>query len=222
MSEKPSQKEEKEDSEIIDIDEQIRMSEDKNSSSSGDEIIGSINTTKSSLTKIADKNMLSEVQKLYKQLEEKDEEYNKIYNRYLRALADYENLQKRIKEERAKFIKNANENLLIKLLDLADTFEKAKATITSGEANKTDLIKDGFQTVSKQFNSILKNEGVERIQAVGKKFDPNYHEAIFVKPDTDVEDDTVLEEVQIGYLLNSSLLRPTKVIIAKRNTKGDK
>ena len=84
------------------------------------------------------------------------------------------------------------------------------------------LGQDGFQVVSNQFELIIRNEGVERIKAVGEKFDPNYHEAVYVKPVPDVEEDTVLEEVQAGYLLNSSLLRPTKVVIAKKNTKGEK
>jgi molecular chaperone GrpE len=205
--------------EIFDIDHQIEeAAETENSLELDNEGSKKLDSPQVNTHKEA----LLELKELYKQLEDKETEYEKLYSRYLRALADYENLQKRIKEERARIIKNANENLLLKLLDLADTFEKAKTTITSRETNKVDLIQDGFQVVSNQFEFIIRNEGVERIKAVGEKFDPNYHEAVYVKPVPDVEEDTVLEEVQAGYLLNSSLLRPTKVVIAKKNTKGEK
>ncbi|MCK5342525.1 MAG: nucleotide exchange factor GrpE, partial [Candidatus Heimdallarchaeota archaeon] len=74
---------------------------------------------------------------------------------------------------------------------------------------------DGFNAVQKLFSTILKNEGIERIIAKGEKFNPNFHEVVFVKHDAKFEEDTILEEIQVGYLLNSKLLRPSKVVISK-------
>ncbi len=140
----------------------------------------------------------------------------------MRALADYENLEKRTRTERTRIVKQANERILLKLVDLADTFEKAEAEFSNNKSTNTDSILDGFQAVHKQFKTILKNEGIERIKALGEKFDPNFHEVVFVKQDSDYEEDIILEEVQIGYLLNSDVLRPTKVVVAKPKIEGEK
>jgi molecular chaperone GrpE len=223
MSQKNSKKDENKDTEIIDIDYQIEHTEEEitspsmNLSSSNEKLRDTESSENDSKVK-----ELSEIKQLYGQLEEKDEAYNKLHNRYLRALADYENLHKRTKTEKAQIIKNANQQLLLRLLNIADTLEKAETSISSTENVEVDVVVDSFTAIHKQFCSILRKEGVERIQAVGKKFDPNFHEAVFVKPDPNAEEDTILEEVQTGYLLNSSLLRPTKVIIAKKETNGEK
>ncbi len=168
------------------------------------------------------KELFNELKQVYKQLEKKDEQYNKIHKRYLRALADYENLEKRTKTERARIVKQANERLLLKLVDLADSFEKAEAILSIKDPGIPSSVIEGFQAVHQQFKSILKNEEVKRIPAIGEMFDPNFHEVVFVKPDPNTEDDTILEEVQIGYLLNSKVLRPTKVVVAKTKTEDEK
>ncbi|MFX0185376.1 MAG: nucleotide exchange factor GrpE [Candidatus Hodarchaeota archaeon] len=223
MNQKNSKKSENNNTEIVDVDYQIEQGTNDNTTSSNDQISVSDKHSKvNSSEQVLKDQILDEVQELYQKLEEKDNQYNKVYDRYLRALADYENLEKRTKIERAGLVNRANEQLLLKLLDLAETFEKAEANIITENSVNNDLVLDGFKAVQKQFLTILKNEGVERIQAVGKKFDPNFHEAVFVKENSEVEEDTILEEVQAGYLLNSSLLRPTKVVIAKSQLKGEK
>jgi molecular chaperone GrpE len=223
MKRKNSKNADIDNTEIVDLDYQIEQATDDTANSSNSQkSISKKHPQVDSSEEGLKSQKLDEVQELYKKLEEKDDQYNKVYNRYLRALADYENLDKRTKIERANIVNRANEQLLLKLLDLADTFEKAEANINSVSSDNVDLVLDGFKAVQKQFFTILKNVGVERIQAVGKKFDPNFHEVVFVKPKSEVEDDTILEEVQLGYLLNSSLLRPTKVVIAKNQLKGEK
>jgi len=223
MKRKNSKKSENNDTEIVDLDYQIEQATNDTTTSSNNQISASEKSSPADPSEeVLKDEMLDQVQQLYKELEEKDDQYNKIYNRYLRALADYENLDKRTKVERASIIKKANEKLLLKFLDLADTFERAEANISSKSSGNNDLVLDGFKAAHKQFATILKNEGIERIQAVGEKFDPNFHEAVFVRPNSEVEEDTILEEVQVGYLLNSSLLRPTKVVIAKSQLEGEK
>ncbi|UCG90690.1 MAG: nucleotide exchange factor GrpE [Candidatus Heimdallarchaeota archaeon] len=217
MSQKNPKNSNESEEEIVDIDYQIEetenvttpKTENKKSSLSG------------SAEDITNRELLDELEQVYKQLEEKDELFDKTHKRYLRALADYENLEKRTRTERARIVKQANERLLLKLVNLAESFEKAEVDMSNQEGVTLDSVIEGFQAVRKQFNTILKNEGVERIQAIGEKFDPNFHEVVYTKPNSDTEEDIILEEVQIGYLLNSKVLRPTKVVVAKNITQGE-
>lgn len=211
MSQKNNNSNNSDETEFIDIDYQINESEDNNSLRSSKDSKVNSNSAKN----LTDKKAIDELNSLYKQIEEKDAQYDKVYSRYLRALADYENLEKRSKSEKERIIKQANENLLLKLLNLADTFEKAESNISHEEPRRLESAVDGFNTVQKLFNKLLKNEGIKRIIAKGEKFNPNFHEVIFVKHDSEFEEDTILEEIQVGYLLNSNLLRPSKVVISK-------
>ncbi|MHA1214500.1 MAG: nucleotide exchange factor GrpE [Candidatus Hodarchaeales archaeon] len=203
------EKSNRENDEILDIDGQI------------EEI--SNEPSKSELSKQEEKKEVnnSEVENLKKLLEEKEKEYQKIYNQYLRALADYDNLQKRTSKEKADFFKNANETLIKKLLDLADTFDRTADEIADRSKVNVDILIDSFKAAHKQFNAILKNEGVEKIDAIGKIFDPNYHEVVLVREDNTKQENIIINEVQKGYMLNSKLIRPSKVVIAKNSKKGD-
>ncbi|MFX0123821.1 MAG: nucleotide exchange factor GrpE [Candidatus Hodarchaeota archaeon] len=204
--------------EIVDIDYQIETTEIE-TPQKPERKKGSI----SSLTEgSANKELFEELKRVYKELEAKDELYDKAQRNYVRALADYENLEKRTRKERARIMKQANERILLKLVDLADSFEKAEAEISNDKSVTHEIIIEGFQAIYEQFKTILKNEGIERIPAIGEKFDPNFHEVVFVKNDSETEEDFILEEVQVGYLLNSKVIRPTKVVVAKPKTEGEK
>ena len=187
---------------IIDIEEQIMQSETEPK-----ETVSDRNTTKV--------NIQDEIIRLQKELKEKNEENKKFQGRHLRALADYENLSKRTKAERLKLLKSANADLITKFLDLADSIEKGTDSFSLNSVT-LDVVKEGFKAIESQFFTILKNENIERITCIGEKFDPSLHEVILVRSDSSVEEDTILEEIQAGYKLNSVLLRPSKVIIAKK------
>ncbi|MFX1282257.1 MAG: nucleotide exchange factor GrpE [Promethearchaeota archaeon] len=217
MSKKNLKNSNKIEEEIVDIDYQIEETENETNLKTA----AKKDSTPNLVEDNTKKELIDELKRVYTQLEEKDEFYEKTHQKYLRALADYENLEKRTRTERARIVKEANERLLLKLVDLADSFEKAEIDMSSKEKSSHHSVIEGFQSVRKQFNTILKNEGVERIQAIGEKFDPNFHEVVFVKSNPDTEEDIILEEVQIGYLLNSKVLRPTKVVIAKNVTQGE-
>ncbi len=218
MSQKNSKNSNENEEEIVDIDYQIETTEDKTPQNTETKQVSISGLTE----RAANKELFDELERVYKQLEEKDELYDKAQKNYMRALADYENLEKRTRTERTRIVKQANERLLLKLVDLADSFEKAEAEISIDKSTTHESLVDGFHAVHKQFKTILKNEGIKKIPAIGEKFDPNFHEVVFVKPDSETEDDIILEEVQIGYLLNSIVLRPTKVVIAKTKTDGEK
>ena len=202
MEDKTPQDVDNDENNIIDIEEQIMQSGTKEQETVSDQ-----NSKKAKVQE--------EISRLQKELEEKIEENKKLESHHLRALADYENLSKRTKAERLKLLKSANADLITKFLGLADSLKKG--TDSFSESSVTlDVVKEGFKAVESQFFNILKNEGIEQITSLGEKFDPSLHEVVLVRSDSSVEEDTILEEIQVGYKLNSFLLRPSKVIIAKK------
>ena len=116
-----------------------------------------------------------------------------------RLQAEFENYQKRVSKEQINFMKYAKEELILKLLDVVDNFERA---------NVRD---EGVKLIEKQFKNILKQEGVSEVEA--KTFDPNFHEAILTE-ECDKKEGVVLEVLQKGYKLHDKVIRPTKVKVA--------
>jgi molecular chaperone GrpE len=121
-------------------------------------------------------------------------------NKYKRALADYQNLEKRVRDEKADWIKGANNNLLQRLLPLLDTLLLA----STHSEDKT------LHVVATMFTDVLKSEGVEKIETVGKHFDPNTMEAVEIIVG---DDNIVMEERRAGYTLYGKLLRPAEVAV---------
>lgn len=126
---------------------------------------------------------------------------------YLKA--DLENIQKRFEKEKIEFVEFANANLIKELLNFLDSFEKAVSLEKS----------PGLNNLYQQFFTILEKNGLKVIEAKGKKFDPYYHEVI-AKEKSDLESGTILEELQKGYLLNSKVIRQSKVKISGGNQNG--
>ena len=216
MEDKIPQNPENNEIDFVDIEEQIEQTDTKNS-----DVFTEIQVNKDKDLKREDKiNLQEKVFLLQKDVNKKEKERQKAHDRYLRALADYENLIKRTKAERAQLLKNANETLLSKFLNLADSFEKAKINFSDPSVN-SNVLKEGFQVIEHQFLKLLKDEGVEKINCLGEKVDPAFHEAVFVRSEAGVGEGIILEEVQAGYLQNNNLLRPSKVIIAKNSNKGE-
>ncbi len=132
-------------------------------------------------------------------------ELSNLENQLKRALADYQNLEKRIAEEKSSWIKAANKNLLLKLLPGLDNLILA-------EKHTQD---EGVKISIKHFLDILEQDGVKEIETVGKDFDPNLMEAIGTQ---NGEEGKVLEEVRAGYMLFETVLRPAQVIVGKSAT----
>jgi molecular chaperone GrpE len=139
----------------------------------------------------------------------KKEEYDalkdlaqQLENSYKRSVADYQNLEKRIAEEKISWIKLANKNLLFKLLPGLDSLLLA-------EKHTQD---EGVKISIKHFLDILEQDGVKKIETVGKDFDPNLMEAIGT---AEGDEGKVLEETRTGYMLFDQVLRPAQVIVGK-------
>ena len=124
--------------------------------------------------------------------------------------ADFENYVKRFEKEKEQIIKLANEKLITELMVILDDFE------SSLRAVKDDNVKRGLKMVQDKFLNILKKHELKEIEAMGRLFDPNFHEVLY-KEASEQEDDTIIEEIQKGYTLHSKVIRPSKVKVAKCN-----
>lgn len=136
-----------------------------------------------------------------KKIEEEKEEYKK---NYLRALADYHNLEKRVKEEKEETIKNATARIIQKLLNALDNIEKAEIFVKD----------EGLKIIKKQLVEILEEEGLIEIDVLGKEFNPHVAEAIEVS-DSD-KDNIVLEVFRKGYMFGDKILRHAQVKVGKK------
>ncbi len=139
------------------------------------------------------------------------EEYK---NKYLRALADLDNFKKRSAIDREQFVQFANEGLVTELLPVVDGFSRAMDA--AEKANAGEEMKKGLALIKKQLEDAMKKHGVEGIEALGKPYDAHVHEAILQKED-DGPAGVIIEEMQKGYTLHGRVIRPSMVIISKKN-----
>lgn len=134
------------------------------------------------------------------------------YNKFLLAMADFENYKKRIERQFRDIADSGRRELLKNFLPVMDNLERA----LSFDETSVEALRNGVQQTLKGFESVLGIEGVKAVSLKGQKFDPKLAEAIGTQNAQGVEDDTVLEEAQKAYLIGDELLRPAKVIVAKR------
>ncbi len=132
----------------------------------------------------------------------------------LRLHAEFENYRKRTERETANFKRYANEGLIKAVLPHLDNLERALEHCRVD--NPDDPLLTGVELTIKGVMDALASFGVTRIEALGKPFDPNLHEAVMKQPDEKLEENTVLAETQAGYLLHDRLLRPAMVIVSAR------
>ncbi|MEW6657056.1 MAG: nucleotide exchange factor GrpE [Thermodesulfobacteriota bacterium] len=148
---------------------------------------------------------------------EKTPEAQEYYERLLRCAAEIENLKKRQEKEKAEVLQFANENLIKELLPVVDNLELALEHGRQLDAPPPLL--EGLELVYQGFLKALTRFGVTPIACVGQPFDPAFHNAVMQEETTDAEDYTILKELQKGYLLQSRLLRPAMVVVARNTQK---
>lgn len=142
-------------------------------------------------------------------LEKQLNEYKEIA---LRKAAEFENYKRRTENDQLNLIKYAAESLIIKLLPTIDDFERSLTHMS--EETDVQKIKEGIQLIYNKFIKILEEQGVKKIDAVGKPFDVEFHEALMQKPDNSVAPHTVLEELETGYIYKDRVIRHSKVIVS--------
>ena len=136
---------------------------------------------------------------LKNKFEKLEDDKKTVDSHYIRLAADFDNFRKRQEQEREGLLKYGAEDTLKKLLHVVDTFERAQKSFK--EIDDPEKLKESFDAVQKQFMDALEKLGVEKIETVGKEFDPNLHEAIMQTPTEEHPDRTVIAELQSGYKL---------------------
>jgi molecular chaperone GrpE len=149
------------------------------------------------------------------ELKERAAKADENWDRLLRQTADLENYKKRAARERQEAVAFANENLLVKLLPVLDAFEMALAA-AAAEPKAAASLQAGIGMVSQQLKSALADAGLEEIDATGKTFDPNFHQAVSQEETPDMPEGQVLRQIRKGYRFRNRLLRPAGVIVAKK------
>lgn len=143
-------------------------------------------------------------------------ELDQAKDRFLRLAAEFDNFKKISKREQLNSLKFANESLISSLLPIIDNLEQAVIAGKIADESKTSVL-IGVEMVLKQLIDALQKFGVEMFSAKGQAFDPARHEAVSEQEDDSVREGTVVIEYQKGYLLNGRLLRPARVVVAKKS-----
>lgn len=138
-------------------------------------------------------------------------------DKYYYLAAEMQNLQKRFDREKQSLLKFGNEKILNDLVDVIDNFERTLGFIEKDEDEKVKNIVVGIQMIQKLFLETLDKHGLKQIDALGKEFDPNFHEALAQQPAEGKKEMEVIMVHQNGYTLNERVIRAAKVVVVKNN-----
>ncbi|MDW8106465.1 MAG: nucleotide exchange factor GrpE [Armatimonadota bacterium] len=154
------------------------------------------------------------IEQLQARVAELEQAYEEQRNLYLRALADFQNYRRRQQEEMERQRALLLESLMEELLPILDNFERA---LQAAEATRDlEPLLEGVRLTERQIKALLSRYDIHPIEAVGQPFDPNLHEAIQRVETDDYEDGIVIDEVERGYRMGERVLRPSRVIVARR------
>ena len=158
-------------------------------------------------------NPATHIEELKKKLEECQKKRDEYLAGWQRARADFLNYKKEEMERIKEILKYGNENLILKILPILDNFYLIEKKLPENLKNDENL--KGVLQIKTQFKDFLKNQGIEEIKTIGKKFDPNFQEVVQELEKEGVESGIVIEETQKGYILNGKVIRPAKVKVVK-------
>jgi molecular chaperone GrpE len=149
----------------------------------------------------------------------KAQELERLQDRLLRLQAEFENYKRRAAREKTDFVKFANEGLLLDLLPVLDSLERARASAPADPATLPFV--EGVDMIIRLFRARLEKARVTPVEVLGRPFNPDLHQAVAQVEACDGEDNHVVEEVQRGYLLEGRVLRPAMVKVSRRVAAGD-
>jgi molecular chaperone GrpE len=157
----------------------------------------------------------------YLKLKEEADKAKVYWDRLLRLQAEFENMRKRQEKEKQDFVKFANEGIILELLNILDDLER---TVELAQTKHEDLpaFLKGVEIILAHLYEMLKEYGVKPIEAQGKLFDPHYHEALMQAENKELPENTIIEELQKGYLLNDRVIRTSKVKVSKKSADKNK
>lgn len=157
---------------------------------------------------------VAEIETLSIELEEEKKKTTMQEKKIQYLLADFENLKKRAEQDVQNKVDSITDSMILKFLSIYDDFIRARDALSRQNANI-----DGLDAILKNMNSFLGEYGVRPIEALGEVFDPRLHEAISIKEDSSLDDNTIIAELRKGYILKDRVIRPSLVEISKKHTK---
>jgi len=157
------------------------------------------------------------VKELEKKLASKEQEAQENYDRLLRVSAEFENYKKRTIRDMEEFRKFSNQSLIKEMLTVVDNLELAMNS-TDGQKTIEKGLLEGLEMTHKEILKVFEKFNVTPISAMGQVFDPTFHEAVMQEETDDFPENTVVHELQKGYLIHDRLLRPAMVVVAKSKT----
>ncbi|UCD80673.1 MAG: nucleotide exchange factor GrpE [Desulfobacterales bacterium] len=160
------------------------------------------------------------IKELEEKLTSKEREAQENYDRLLRVSAEFENYKKRTSREMEEFRKYSNQSLIKEMLSVVDNLELAMNS-TDGQKTIDKGLLEGLEMTHKEILKVFEKFNVTPISAQGQTFDPTFHEAVMQEETDDVPENTVVNELQKGYLIHDRLLRPAMVVVAKSKSKKD-
>ncbi len=162
-----------------------------------------------------EKKEISEIEELKKQLTEKDKTIQDYTNHLKRLQAEFENYIKRTDKERCDLQDFVKQKLILKLLIIVDQFKSALEQLKKEQGKIPEEFTKGIEMIFSNLHKVLEDEGVREIDAKGKALDPYKHEVILQVCNDDCPENTVVDEIQKGFMLNDKVLRYAKVSISK-------
>ena len=161
----------------------------------------------------ADKRAAKKQAKQDKKADAYREQIEKLEDKVKRQLAEFENFRNRTEREKTVMFETGAKSVIEKMLPVVDNFERGLATVP--EENKEDPFVDGMNRVYKQLLTELENIGVKPIEAVGKEFDPNLHNAVMQVASEEYESGVIVQELQKGYTYRDGVVRHSMVAVAE-------
>ena len=152
------------------------------------------------------------------ELENAKQEAKEAYDRFLRVSAEFENYKKRSTREMDDFRKYANQSLIKEMLAVVDNLERALNS-SNGNSSNDKCMADGVNMTLKEILKVFEKFNVKPIESIGQPFDPTFHQAMMQEETDDYPENTVITELQKGYMIHDRLLRPSMVVVATAKAK---
>lgn len=180
--------------EAVNTDETATEASSENQEEANDEASKNADTSENEV------DLQAELEKLTAEVKEKSD-------KALRLQADFENFRRRTSKEKDELAAVVTQGVMKDMLPLLDNFERAMAA----ETTDMEAFQKGVEMIFTQFQEVLKKNGLEHIETEGKKFDPNFHQAVMRVQNDELEDDDIAQELQKGYMVKGRVIRPSMV-----------
>ena len=172
-----------------------------------------------SIAKEAKTDPADPIKEMEARLETAEQEAKENYDRFLRLSAEFENYKKRSEREINEFRKYANESLIKEILSVADNLERALDSSRNNKQADTGLV-EGVDMTLKEILNIFEKFSVKSVESLGKPFNPAFHQAVMQEETDDHLENTVINEIQKGYMMHDRLIRPAMVVVSKSKVKA--